>query len=289
MTGSSTYETCVSTSDCSDAFDSCVSVNNPSAGTSDSMCTSTCNFDSDCPGSGACVSFDGVNSFCYQTCVTDAICEPGWSCTPVTDGASSFDICLPGSSTPLAPTYSPCAVDDDCADPADACRDIEFAGVSGRECTRSCSSDASCPNGGVCESGICLEPCVGNAMCDAGWGCTTVSGGGGACLPGSGDPPGIPPYNGCPFGANPDQCSELTQGCFQFEVDGVAAGVCTSECDSVADCPITPSGRPGTCVQYSGSPRVCFETCVNDDECLVGFSCKPIVAGEAQRICLPTG
>ncbi|WP_157069444.1 hypothetical protein [Sandaracinus amylolyticus] len=293
VTGSSTYETCVTDGDCNDAFDRCVSVTNGSA--TDAQCTSTCDFDSDCPGSGHCVSFDGVNSFCYQTCVTDAICESGWSCNDLSDGSA---VCLPGGTAPVGePTYDACSSTSQCADGNDQCVPITNGSDTGSQCTRECADDLDCPGSGHCVSFdgsnfFCYELCTTNASCESNWGCTDLSDGSAVCLPGDGTPPpppGIPPYNECPFGANPDQCSEVSQGCFQIAVDGTtAAGVCTSECTSSAQCPVTPSGLQGTCVEYFGSPRICFESCIDDNDCLEGFNCKPIAAGESQRICLPT-
>lgn len=182
VTGSSTYETCARTSDCNSAFDQCVAVTNGSI--TDSQCTRGCTDDLDCPGTGHCVSFDGVSSWCYQTCITSAICEPGWGCSDLSDGSA---VCLPGTGTPPPtgiPPYFECAPGGSppCDTFSDGCFTISVDGASRGMCTSTCTSDASCPrdemgalasclsfDGGGTFS--CFHACATSGDCPTGFAC----------------------------------------------------------------------------------------------------------------------
>lgn len=180
VTGQSTYEVCDFSSDCYDSFDSCVPVANGSF--SDSHCSRSCIDDLDCPGTGHCVNFGGDRT-CFQSCITDAICEPGWSCHDLSDGSS---VCLPGESagpTPIAP-YDACASPgtvDNCSTETDGCAGIFLDGSSGNICTSSCFDSSDCPRDsrgvrGECvaldgENFLCLERCSSHGDCLTGFSC----------------------------------------------------------------------------------------------------------------------
>lgn len=181
LTESSTYETCVSTADCASSFDSCISVSND--GITDGQCTRSCINDRDCPGAGHCVSFDGVNSYCYEMCVSNSACEPAWGCTELSDLSS---VCLPGRGTPAPtgiPAYNLCNPRNDACDSSvEGCFTIRLDGVAASVCTSSCATSASCPfteRGlpGEClsfDSGTtftCFEACRTSGDCLSGFAC----------------------------------------------------------------------------------------------------------------------
>jgi hypothetical protein len=179
--GQSTYETCDFTSDCNSVLDACVTVTNGSF--TDSQCTPTCIDDLDCPGTGHCVSFDGVNSHCYQTCITSGICEPGWGCSDLSDGSA---VCLPGTGTPTdpgIPAYNECTPGStgECTASVDGCFTIDADGAVAGVCTSTCSSSRACPvtAGGLVGECIafdgvnftCFEACDTSADCLTGFAC----------------------------------------------------------------------------------------------------------------------
>ncbi len=180
-TGSSTYDTCYSTADCLSGYDSCIPISN--AGLRDNQCTRSCLDDFDCPGSGHCVSFDGIESFCYQRCVTNSACEWGWGCTDLSDGSA---VCLPGSGTPAPtgiPAYNECDPSaDTCVSSVEGCFTIQVDRVAAGVCTSSCVTADTCPitaNGlsGECisfDSGrnyTCFEACRDSNDCLEGFAC----------------------------------------------------------------------------------------------------------------------
>ncbi|MEM9067651.1 MAG: hypothetical protein AAGE52_04070 [Myxococcota bacterium] len=85
--GSETYEACDFTSDCNEFGDFCspISAEWPDGLiVNDAICTFGCIDSSDCPVSlngnpGLCVDFSG-QFLCYETCVGDFDCDPGFSC-----------------------------------------------------------------------------------------------------------------------------------------------------------------------------------------------------------------
>lgn len=89
----------------------------------------------------------------------------------------------------IAPPYAECGGSDDCAAPSDACYRLRFSRsdgtmADGKFCSAVCTSDAMCPDEGVClalagdASGqtICYAPCTSAAACYAGLRCTSVRG-----------------------------------------------------------------------------------------------------------------
>ena len=97
--GSDTYERCDFTSDCNFIEDTCFSITAdwPDRTTTDSICTSGCFDSSDCPISnngnlGLCVDFGGSGTRCYETCVFNSDCDPGFNCG---DFGFAESVCLP--------------------------------------------------------------------------------------------------------------------------------------------------------------------------------------------------
>ena len=97
--GADLYEACAFSSDCDDAGAFCSSITAEWLdGTiaTNSICTWSCFDSSDCPFSngdpGLCVDFGGSGPRCYEECVSDFDCDPGFACGDIGGG---FSICLP--------------------------------------------------------------------------------------------------------------------------------------------------------------------------------------------------
>ena len=163
-------------------------------------------------------------------------------------------------------------------------------------CSRGCFDDRDCPGTGHCVSfdggtASCFQTCITSAICEIGWACTDLSDGSSVCLPGAGSPPpppGIPPYNTCSPPGSIGGCSEESDGCAAVSIDGVTGAFCTNNCASSSECPLYSLGFQGVCLRFGSNPSICFESCVTDDDCLLGYSCKPPDVG-LQPVCLPTG
>lgn len=98
-TGSDTYEQCDFSSDCNILGDSCQSITADWGDriTTDGICTFSCFDTSDCPFSnngnpGLCVDFGGSGNRCYETCIDNFDCDPGFNCG---DFGFVESVCLP--------------------------------------------------------------------------------------------------------------------------------------------------------------------------------------------------
>jgi hypothetical protein len=91
------YDPCGFTSDCELLADSCfdVTVDYGSEIITDGMCSLYCDFDDDCPAPGACLSINGEEPICYETCVDDLDCPSGFACIDTVDRRSIVPVCLP--------------------------------------------------------------------------------------------------------------------------------------------------------------------------------------------------
>lgn len=97
------YRSCLASSDCRDPSLECVTFD--VLGRREAVCSTTgCGSDDDCPfdsrgGRGACLSFDGRNSACWERCNFRADCEDtfDWDCTTNVGGNPAP---LPGVCAP---------------------------------------------------------------------------------------------------------------------------------------------------------------------------------------------
>ncbi len=120
--------------------------------------------------------------------------EPPFPGTPCESNAEcgSFEGCLDGACTPLTPTDEACTVDEDCLDDGSVCVDglcwTPDGGGTGIE-DLACAQDADCPEGMICEDGMCessLPPddiglCETDAECGDGMICVACY-----CMPAEG-------------------------------------------------------------------------------------------------------
>ncbi len=184
--GALTYENCSAPTDCSSGRDSCLTVSSPTD--TRGMCTRACLSDSECPGTGRCLSFDGGSNFtCFQGCVTSNTCDFGWTCQNSAGGSTFPPVCLPGSPSgppPGVPAYDECTLGStaECSVESQGCFGITVDGATRGVCTSSCSSDSTCPldargSNGRCLSFdggrnfTCFEGCFSAADCAAGFAC----------------------------------------------------------------------------------------------------------------------
>lgn len=193
-----------------------------------------CEVDTDCPGGWTCGTVrdphaicgtnpvKGDNGFCGST--TEACIDPA---DFAKDGASFFEgsLCLLKKSCVKRSPCMPCATDLDCsALPNQKCVQIG----ADKRCASDCGTDKDCPDDYACTAGSCTPrfgaceaptstfcaPCVTDEDCGkkgSTWGCADLSSGG--------------------------------RGCF----DEAFPDTCTTD----ADCPTSPSGIHGTCLNES--------------------------------------
>jgi hypothetical protein len=186
-----------------------------------------------------------------------------------------FDAGTPdgGAGTPVG---DPCAAQGLCG-PVGFCIE-EFSGFPGGYCSQGCGgAGLTCPSGAVCRGfgqgqEICLDDCVTNAECRAGYACvqlgvdpTKV------CWPvdpGSNNPNGEPVGGAC--GDNQD----CDQGLSCLDFMGWPDGYCTKQfCDPANN----PCPNGSSCFAFSGVFSLCLDdcpsggtqsTCRNDYYCL---------------------
>lgn len=193
VVGSNTYETCGTTADCSDPLDSCVAVTTTETR---SMCTRSCTTAADCPGAGRCLSFDGGSHFvCFEACVSNSQCDPGWSCTDYVGTTSVPPVCLPGVNPPPGtPPYYQCTPGSttECTRAVQGCFTVTIDGIGRGMCSSSCRASADCPLDdagvrGVCYSfdsgrtSACFHACRTTSDCPPGFACKNQANG--ASLP----------------------------------------------------------------------------------------------------------
>jgi hypothetical protein len=287
-----TYEACTTSDDCAAAADGCETISTDSS--TRSMCSRTCTADTGCPGGGRCIDFGATGrAICFDACVGSATCEAGWSCQ---NAAAGVDVCLPGTGVPgpTSATYEICSTSADCISSIDECETIATTTATSAMCTSTCGSDVDCPGAGRCidfgatGTAFCFSACSSSATCETGWTCQTPASGVNVCLPGTaGPPPGIPPYDECTFGS--DDCSVESAGCFNVMVEGVTAGLCTSQCSSDASCPLDVMGERGRCISFDGGGIfTCWEACRDSGDCPTAWACKTSAGGVTfPAMCVP--
>lgn len=257
-----------------------------------------CQEDIECDGSGSvCLDFSSGGRFCAIGCGSVSDCPLGFACEPAPGAAGN--VCLPISGDCTSP--GECAEDEDC--PAGERCGPTLACVDG--CT-----EGTCPNGEVCDTGICKPPCTSDAECPEGAECQSdglckVPGGcltsrdcpeAGTycdldalmCAPGCGDDSdcaglqvcrnntcGPRPCDGnylCAFG----QVCDIPSGrC--VEPEGPYCDTCDAEAENQC------GGEPNLCLRLQddeGNPRgdFCGVNCDPEDldACPVGYSCQEI-------------
>ncbi|WP_157069460.1 hypothetical protein [Sandaracinus amylolyticus] len=102
-------------------------------------------------------------------------------------------------------------------------------------------------------------------------------------------------YDACDIEA--DECPLDVDGCAGVIVDYVdyrtaERGVCTSVCESDAECPADPGGLGGACIDFGGT-ALCYERCDADEDCAPDWGCTDRLpapgGGEMffEPVCLP--
>jgi hypothetical protein len=203
--GQPTYASCNGGLTC--ATDTCISVSTAMT-TGGSFCSDICSSSSECAGVGtalgaACLMLASAPSspfVCYPGCATDANCQAGTSCIPITGGAVGH-VCMPGTAVAAArPDYDMCAVSSDCQSDVCALTTVTTTSggtLSGHQCTRACASSSECGdrNGmgaaclmiaGTASAFYCYQGCTLDSDCPGVNGvCTPVTGGavGHVCFP----------------------------------------------------------------------------------------------------------
>ncbi|MFO0711034.1 MAG: hypothetical protein U0353_14400 [Sandaracinus sp.] len=179
------YDTCSVSADCPGTTQ-CLEITTAH----DRICTTACTTDGSCPldrygTSGRCLSFDGVNSSCWQACAAGgggSECPFGFDCFTSDGAGRTFPpICLPSraSSTPTQRPYENCTTSSQCLE-ATVCTTVNGLGM----CSDTCSGPETCPLdrfgttarciafGGA--AATCFQACnisAGGAECSTGWGC----------------------------------------------------------------------------------------------------------------------
>lgn len=244
----------------------------------------TCTASSQC-ASNICVG-SGSTGTCVPECATKA-CPSGTNCLPLSSGKKG---CFPGGSKKLGES---CAGSSECSTSVCAPNDGKYV------CTQLCGSgNPACPSGyqcfqvgggmsacfpaakkagngeacagssdcvsGLCigsgATGTCVQPCTTDAQCGAGYACSPLSGGGGACTKLGDKQTGDP----C---EKPSDCASGT--C--VTIDGKAS--CTATCGSSVDCSCgfeCTTFQSGNKYCTAGKKVACVDNgaaCTDDGEC----------------------
>lgn len=165
----------------------------------------------------------GNNNFCGKT---NEPCIAVGADGKATDGSSRFEgsICMLRRSCMKRLQDEPCATDLDCS-LADGQKCVPYAGET--RCTQACAQNSDCTPDHTCD--LSLLACVPKF---SKW----VSDGGGFCEPCVSD-------EDCGSKGTTWSCLELSggmRGCFDQAFPNT--------CNSNADCPLSPGGKPGTCL-----------------------------------------
>lgn len=163
----------------------------------------------------------GDNNFCGQT--AEGCLAPGANGTSLFEGS----VCMLRRSCLKRDQGVACATDLDCSQ-IDGQKCVSFAGET--RCARGCATNTDCLADATCD--LALGACVPKF---GKW----VGAGGGFCEPCKND-------EDCGSAGSSWACSELSGGmraCF----DQAFPDTCTTN----ADCPKSPSGKPGTCLNES--------------------------------------
>ena len=204
-------------------------------------------------GDAACYPF-GTQA--YQTCTTEAECDPGSACTTVPgyDGA----YCAP-----------PCDPEGDASecDP-DGAFDVDLYCTSAGRCARGCGEPDTCPEDLDCQE----VGELGDAAVCAG-GLSGTSGNYGLCSH--------------PNEAGTD-CPPETS-CFGGDFIGIDSGVCLPWCDD-GSCPTAPDGTELVtpyCYEAGLDHPVCFLLCNEGATCPEAQECLAIT--DSIGLCAPEG
>ncbi|RMG16567.1 MAG: hypothetical protein D6729_10635 [Deltaproteobacteria bacterium] len=183
-------------------------------------CTRSCEGDP-CPEGTQCVAFGG-SSYCFDGCLTNADCRPGYACSGgICDVACSADeecgggeICLNGACVGAGVGQS-CDTGGDCPGSLSC-----FKSVPGGYCTQSCTTGGDCPEGSTCGlikgNSLCLAACRDDLDCGSGQRCM-----GGVC--------------NLPCGSDADCAAD--EFCDQF------SGLCKSRISGGGDVEVLPLGQ----------------------------------------------
>lgn len=114
-----------------------------------------------------------------------------------------------------------------------------------------------------------------------------------ACFVGDGgddSPPPPPPraavYETC---FSVDDCDADADDCYELAVGEASNAICSYECAIDDDCVNSSgSGRPGVCEALDpAAPAICYESCIDNGDCLTGFACTDLGLDGDVFICLP--
>lgn len=192
-----------------------------------------CSDDDDCPG-GGCYSFDGTTTVCALDCGSDADCPSNTTCYAFSSSGSTLNLCMNADFD----AAGPCPRGFECA--ADPCADVRCAGGQTcdpdiGECVGSAeperdtgSTDSGTDAGGTRDTGgpvgscpICRS-CSDNADCGGGAVCETVGDAGRFCIVDCARDASICPGNTLCF---PVAIGDATRS-LCLNDDAAAAGIC---------------------------------------------------------------
>jgi hypothetical protein len=231
-----TYESC-GTGDVCNGASNCTSIT--VNGTAGAFCTQSCSSDATCPSrlgnAGSC--FMGT---CFQKCSSPSDCGSGMTCTAVTQGSGTINLCVPGSgSTPQCGAIGlACCAGATCNDTAAACASdgickprVYLGCTAASAAANAQCSDAPTPSGARVQS-TCLRPPFSNAGPDGF--CSAICNGN---------------NNSCP------QPIGGTAGCYTFT--GMTQPMC------FIDCATNPNSCPtGTaCVMLTSNTGAAVRVC----------------------------
>ncbi|MBM4352293.1 MAG: matrixin family metalloprotease [Deltaproteobacteria bacterium] len=210
-----------------------------------------CTKDIDCQ-TGQCLSIGGLDKICSKSCTTKGDCPGSNPCT--------FSVCIPPGSGLFGAT---CAKHTDCA--SGFC-----AGMSMKQCSIACKTDADCPAGAGCVSGgYCVKKKPPTGSCNSKADCKP----GEFCRQASADVMGMCTPECNPFGDTGCADGSVCQWVYQ-PFEDVVHGECVPSNDggdegALCLAPNPPCIQDLVCMNVGGTGAKCYRDCNS----ATGFGC----------------
>jgi hypothetical protein len=195
-----------------------------------------------CSSSNTCVRF-GLTCGSGSFCTTSCTSNSQCPAPWTCDRTAGLCRCPENSTCPQT-----CSANSQCPADLPICADV-YGGDGVKECSRACSASSACPSGYRCDNDVCV--------CDS-----------------------LPPDSCTQAACNSNtECRDAGWG-LCTEVPWEPRAICTTACDSAADCPFQSECVEGYCVCGDPGPATCnYGSCFTDQNCWSSYSSNTYCVG----------